>query len=313
MTALSRLKSFILILLVIGAFYGPFVSAEAQNQCQKLSLSGVATECHLRFFSPALKGSSTLVKAWVPHSVNSETPVILFFHGRGYAHDATSHTPTMIEAAGLKEWMNSESYQKNLTHRKDGTGKGNDYWIGAEGRDWESFITQDLKPSIEKSFGLRKKQWLAAGISMGAHGAMKMALDHPAEFKAFASISPVFRSSIQEINGPDKEVFFQTGNLSDLSVGARLLTHQQPWSSLQKIPHWVDIHQNDFALGDDFQDSRKVWEKLLITAPQNPLSHVEIVTDDLKAPGHSMVYWQKRLPKALDWLIQIETLQQQSH
>lgn len=289
-----------------------FLEPLAFADCQKLSLSSEVNQvqqCHYRLPSKALKGEA-LIKAWVPEGLHAQSPVILFFHGRGYAHGPDSGQKSMIEAMGLIGWLNSEAFQKNpalvlspqdLFVREDGTPKGNDYWIGAEGRDWESFIVDELMPSVRGQFGLRGP-WLAAGISMGAHGAMKMALDFPNEFKAFASLSPVFRSSAAEIKGSDQSVFYQTGNLADTSMGARLLETRSVWHRLRGMPHWIEIHERDFALGEGFEDSQQVWRELL-KEPSNLSRRVLISTKNIKASGHSAEYWSLRLPEILTWLV----------
>lgn len=260
------------------------------------------------------------VRAWVPENRTQQTPVVLFLHGRGYAVVEGSTDLTMIEAAGLEEWLNSESYQSNpviviapqdTTTQNDGDGKGNDYWLGADGRNWENFFIEELKPAVRSRFALANEAWFTLGISMGAHGAMKLALDYPTEFSAFVSLSPIFRSSEAEL-GNDRDVFWPENTadraealrtLAERNIGARLLQNAQQGNQLQNVPHWVDIHAEDFGLNPtNFPSARQVWTTLHNRS--TPTSgHVEIVHDNSNGTGHSMTYWQSRLPLALDWLV----------
>lgn len=281
--------------------------------CRNLSVpmqEGVAQQCHHVVSSDAL-GGEVYIKAWVPLKIQPQTPVILFFHGRGYSHGPESNQKSMIEAVGLYDWIQSESYRANpaiilspqdLFVREDGTSKGNDYWLGADGRDWERFVVHELIPGVREQFKV-SGPWLAAGISMGAHGAMKMALDFPNEFKAFASLSPVFRSSQAEIKGSDQNVFYKTGSLTDTSMGARFLETKSIWQSLRSMPHWIEIHESDFALGPGFEDSRKVWSELLKEPSDDGRHRVLINTESIKMSGHSAEYWSLRLPEILTWLV----------
>lgn len=284
------------------------------SECRKLHEHSLVQECHLLVPSKALQDGRVYVKAWIPDHVHAQTRIILFLHGRGYAHSKDSAVPTMIEAAGLEEGFDSEAYMRNpaiiLSPQdlfiQDGNRVGNDYWLGADGRDWEKFFTEELKPFIEKKWKLEASPWLTLGISMGAHGAMKLALDYPSHFEAFAAISPVFRSSSREIEEFDEDVFYAEKELSRRSLGARLLSDARVWHQLRRTPHWIDIHQSDFALGHGFPDSTRIWPALLRLSKETVHSHVEVVGDDLQAAGHSMTYWRMRLPLVLDWLLTYE-------
>lgn len=298
------------LILFLSTFF-VISTAWADSDCHKLSVPSLEVkECQLQIKSAYLN-SLVYVKAWYPNEVNPDTPVILFLHGRGYSLPKDSTQPTMIEAAGLEQWIRSEAFKKNpalvlspqdLFIREDGTGKGNDYWIGAEGRNWEGFIINELKPLItnELSFSPQKK-WLAAGISMGAHGSMKMALDYPEHFKAFVSLSPVFRSTGEELENIDKPVFFQYGDLQKTSLGARFIHNTQTFNQLDNTPHWIEIHNKDFALGDKFKASQTIWEHIENNPTTNAVAPINAVP--LDNPGHSMDFWRLRLPEALTWLI----------
>lgn len=287
--------------------------ARVDLDCHTDQIINSVNECKMFISSVALENQTVYLKSWVPAEVHAETPVILFLHGRGYAKTPTSLEPTMIESAGLRDWMASEAYKRNpaivispqdLFTREDGTGIGNDYWLGTQDRNWEKFVVSELKPMVEDEFKLADDKWLAAGISMGAHGAMKMSMDYPQDFAAFVSLSPVFRSSEHEISGPDKEVFYRFDSLEKASIGARLLSDENSWQKLSQTPHWIEIHEKDFALGDDFTDSQMIWKKLsspriLTFGAVNPINK-----NHYTQPGHSMEYWKSRMPVALDWLVQ---------
>lgn len=303
-------KSIIYSLIFIGGSISP---VWADINCHSVNNVNTVKECAILLPSQELKHRAVYVKAWVPQRVKPETPVIIFFHGRGYARAPESKAPTMIEDAGLIRWITSETYQKkpaiivspqDLFVRADGTAKGNDYWIGAEGRNWEGFVVNELKPYVENQLHLESNKWLAAGISMGAHGAMKMSLDYPEAFKAFASISPVFRSSQNEIPPSDAPVFYKYKTLKQVSVGARLLEDEEAWQRLLTIPHWIEIHEKDFALGENFKESKQIWNRFVSSRDlKSKSSTYSINKGSFQIPGHSMDYWKSSLPRAFDWLL----------
>lgn len=310
------MKSFVIKTLICVPLLHLTITSKVLGNinCHSEKNYDTVNECSIILPSNALHFDSVYIKSWIPKEIKPSTPTIIFFHGRGYATAPNSTAPTMIEAAGLNDWMQTEEFKSNpaiilspqdLFVRQDGTGVGNDYWIGADGRNWEDFVVKELKPYVESELMLEDKPWLTAGISMGAHAAMKMSLDHPEEFKGFVSLSPVFRSSNEEIHGADRDVFFQFEDLATTSIGARLLNDEKTWQTLNRVPHWIEIHEKDFALGNGFTDSKRIWDQLSNTSWHqsnlvNPINH-----DLFKEPGHSMEFWKSRIPEALSWLLSL--------
>lgn len=74
----------------------------------------------------------------------------------------------------------------------------NGYWMNDArgGARWGDFITHDLIAHIDRTYRTRPEpaQRAIGGISMGGHGAIQLALNHPGLFAAVGGHSAVFRS-----------------------------------------------------------------------------------------------------------------------
>ncbi len=306
-------------------------------QCQKLeeSFASAIEVASEKWFIPSLHlgrpedKALIYAKAWMPSRIKPDTPVILFLHGNGYAISPDQPDGLMIEVAGLGGWFGSAAYQKNPAIVisiqdlfKDSEGRtATDYWLGRGSRSWEKFIAQELREFVMHKFPeLENAPWLVAGISMGAHGAMKLAIDYPQLFSAFVSLSPIFRSTESEVPAMFKDSFLGLSSerqdlpfsLNVTSVGARILND---FSGVEKrlalVSFWIETHVKDFGLSRErFPTSATVWARLF-GAANNPQicadesdCHVAQSNISIQSnPGHSMAYWRQRLPDALTWLL----------
>lgn len=274
--------------------------------------------CDLNIKSQALTNSTVYVRAWKPKNVTANTPVIMFLHGRGYFVSSDQpNRQTMIEAMGLDTFLLSEAYQKNPAlvmapqdsfEQSDGNQGGNDYWLGADGRDWLTFLCDEVTEYVRETWGVSDKNWASAGISMGAHGSMMLATDYPHIYKSFVSLSPVFRSSEEEVPKGDHDVFYRVNaknsdKLNDLynrSKGARVLNNQNFTTHLLSRPHLIEIHESDFAL--NLPKASEVWDKLQNSTGFFP-GKVQILSTPRESKGHDDKFWKDRLGQSLIWLL----------
>lgn len=272
-------------------------------------------ECEMLINARSMQTGPVYVKVWRPAQLKIQTQVLVFLHGRASSvRPGEKKRISMIEGLGLKEWMKSAAYKANPTiilapqdtfKQRDGGQAGSDYWEKVDGRDWQTFLKTDLREYILSRWKILNQPWLIAGVSMGAHGAIKMAIEAPQQYAAFAALSPVFRSIPKEIPAGDRDVFYGSQgqqNLIDTSIGTQILDETGVMREIENTPHWIEIHQNDFALkAKEFPAAPIVWQKLLDLPKGNGL--IEINTDPSVNVGHSVEYWHKRLPQIFDWLL----------
>jgi S-formylglutathione hydrolase FrmB len=266
-----------------------------RDECRKTATVAV---CDLKVPSANPAMNIVPVRAWIPHILTSETDVIVFLHGRGYAK-AAGEGPTMLEALDFERYVLMDRYKErpfimlapqDIFVQSDSNERGQDYWIGADGRDWSHFLGVELPEYLRKRLGLHDQLWKIMGISMGAHGAMRVALEHGSTYDAFAALSPVFRATYSEIPANDRDVFMRNGKIAK-NLGADLLHSRIAFETLP--PHQIMIHHEDFAL--QLPSANTVWRKLETNA------NAEITTESSPG-GHSADYWRLKLPLMLQFL-----------
>jgi pimeloyl-ACP methyl ester carboxylesterase len=309
------LKSLICLISLLSLY--PCVSQALEaRECRNLPLGDKfsVTECKLLIPSPKGLKAEIYVKAWIPADYTATTPVIVFLHGRGYTRGVDDPSPTMLEDMGLKDFLLRPEYrtqpqiilapQDNFI-QSDTRDAGQDYWVGADGRDWEKFLGEEMRTEVNAYLHLTPRKWKSVGVSMGAHGAMKLAYDHPDEYKAFASISPVFRSTLSEIGEGDYDVFVTPNGEIVNNMGSLFLQAANERTKISLPPHMIEVHRNDFFFNpESFPSLPQVWN-YLETRENPPGSKVQISDLAGVAPGqgHGMGYWRDALPRALVWLI----------
>lgn len=168
---------------------------------------------------------------------------------------------------------------------------GNNYWMNAalKNEKWGDVVTQEIIAQIEKNNFIINNQSgrILAGISMGGHGAIQNALNHPGIYAAVAAHSPVFRT--QEEASKDFAQQFGTGD--DFQ-------NRDPFSLILfkgkslNIPIWIDTGGKDFALNNTRNFANLVKQR-------NYKADLHIGEDIIGS--HVNAYWQYHLPEYLDW------------
>jgi pimeloyl-ACP methyl ester carboxylesterase len=291
---------------------------EAEN-CHELTQTGTMAinRCDLLVDSPAGLKAKVYVKAWIPTELQPDTPVIVFLHGRGYARAYGDPSSTMLEDMGLEQILASSEYARrphlilapqDMFVQSDTGSVGEDYWLGADGRDWEKFLAVELVRDVRDHFGLATGSWKIVGASMGAHGALKTSMDYPTVYPVFAALSPIFRSTLAEIPESDRDTLAVPQILKDQEEylprnAGNLFLRAATHGVLLHLPrHYIETDQADFGLDPkNFPNAAKDWEYLKTEASRSG-STVFIWTAPGSGSGHSMTYWRVSLVRAMSWL-----------
>lgn len=217
--------------------------------------------------------------------------VVYFLHGRG-------NDLKMLESFGaipaLANLQRQVGQIKFIIVAPSGDAS---YWLNAaeepNGRQrWSDAIAIDLVDDVERRFGFVKKHPKArviAGISMGGHGALQIAMNHPGVFSAVAAHSPVLRS------------YEDTRELGSLFGDEQQYRQRDPYSLLMEKKAnnvafaddvWLDVGALDWAFDRTWQFAQLLKEVI-------PPKHLTM--DGSRPAGHEMQYWQDRLPEYLNW------------
>ncbi len=260
--------------------------------------------CDYDVESVSLNGSSTPLFFYQSDDLDrsEEVHYVLFLHGRGYSRDSGA-SGSMLDDLGLKRVFQEVGDQvifvapQDRFFHEDSRSVGQDYWLGIDGRDWQSFLANELVNLVEEnaiSQGIQKSSFNSVvGISMGAHGAFMLGQNHPERFEHVGVISPVFRPIPEEMPMSDRDVFLKDDKFVDESrnMGAAILNGNFKFQSKTV----VTISYEDFALDEEkFPVALKVWDRLLES--QSPMSDIEISN---QKGGHSMSFWRESIGKVL--------------
>lgn len=261
--------------------------------------------CDVEVVARNLNGSKVPLFFYHSDNLNKNEQVhyVLFLHGRGYSRDMGAHD-SMLDHLGLKHVFQEVGEQiifvapQDRYFHEDSQNKGQDYWLGIEGRDWQKFFTQELQTHI---VGDAKKRGLTnfslrtvMGISMGAHGALMLGKNAPDLFHHIGVISPVFRAVKEEMPATDYDVFLTHNEVdAQRNMGAAIL--KGDYSPVVKTV--MTISFEDFAIDEEkFPVAIDVWDQLLEKQKTQKMLDVEI--SSLKG-GHSMSFWRETVSKVL--------------
>ncbi len=258
-----------------------------------------------------MNGDTVAVKVFVPRQFTNQ--VFLFLHGKGDTRGLQSPEPTMLEHMGGLDWILQRQQQglkapiivapqDNFVHVIDGENRaGRDYWIGAGGRNWGAFFRNDLVPYVNSAWGSARKPliWKTSGISMGAHGALRLGWLDPQLYTAIASISPILRSTESQMQAVAS---FQ--DRQENSIGFELV-HAQADNDCSLVPetsHFIRIHANDFGYRS-FTENPVLFD-FLEQCSRSPDAQIAIDQFPIESSdGHSAEYWRQVLPETFDWLL----------
>jgi predicted esterase len=251
--------------------------------------------------------SSKVLKAENEDIKPSDLEYILFLHGRGYARNMGAED-SMLEHLNIKKILNDPQYEnlifvapQDVILQSDSRSIGQDYWIGAGGRDWISFLSDELPSVLQNAateLDIQAKLSTVMGISMGAHGALMLGQSNPELYKNVIALSPIFRSTPEEISDSDRDVFLKAGEpmLEEYNFGTKLLNQRARLSE----HFFIEISRTDFGLdAENFPTGASSWSSLKDLMEENDhTNHIEISDDDR---GHSHHYWKDVMLRSLNW------------
>jgi|GEM_PF-2670555 len=235
--------------------------------------------------------------------LQKSSQIILFLHGRGYSRELGGKD-SMLEHLGLTKLLQKNPQliflaPQDIFIHPDSNSKGQDYWLGRDGRNWPQFLGKDLPvqfKKIKKMLSINGELNSVLGISMGAHGALLLGERFPERYKSVIALSPVFRSIPSEIPQTDNDVFLESslGELEDINIGSKLIKNQ--FFLYQRT--FVEISKNDFGLDEEkFPMTKVAWNNLLSQGSKQ--ASISISEDE---SGHSAKYWKEAIPRAIKYI-----------
>lgn len=170
---------------------------------------------------------------------------------------------------------------------------------------YEDFFIKEFIPYLDSTYRTRNaKEFRAvAGLSMGGHGSLIMAMKHPELFAAAAPLSAGIFTEDELFNMPDENWNHVFGPPfgKDLKGKERLTAHlQQNWilkivenaktDDLKKLRYYIDCGDDDFLIKGNMALHSALIDK--------KVPHEFRVRDG----GHDWTYWRTALPEVLKFV-----------
>lgn len=269
--------------------------AQAQNGMIKESLrlksAILGTEVEYSIYLPAGYDQS-----------NRRYPVLYLLHG--YTDDETGWTQFGEAQHIADQTIASGDAPAMLIVMPDA---GVSWYVNsADGKvRYEDFFVQELIPHIDASFRTRSAREFraVAGLSMGGHGSLIMAMKHPDLFVAAAPLSAGIFTEQELTTMPDEnwDRVFGPPYGAGLKGPERLTTHlAQNWilkiventsaEALKRVRYYIDCGDGDFLIKGNM-----ALHALLI---DKGVPHEFRVRDG----EHNWPYWRSALPEVLKFV-----------
>lgn len=170
---------------------------------------------------------------------------------------------------------------------------------------YEDFFIKELIPYVDATYRTRSaKEFRAvAGLSMGGHGSLIMAMKHPDMFAAAAPLSAGVLTESEIVDMPDENWnrVFGPPYGKDLKGKERLSAHlQQNWilkivenataDDLKKVRYYIDCGDKDFLIKGNMALHAALIDK--------KVPHEFRVRDG----EHDWTYWRTALPEVLKFV-----------
>ena len=180
---------------------------------------------------------------WLPpgYTTSRRYPVVYLLHGAGDG-----------KAPGRAEWMNLGL--REALDRATAAGELppalfvlpeglQGYWVdhAGGGPRWAAYVVQDVVPHVDQTWATdaRPERRAVGGLSMGGHGALHLALNHPDVFRIAGAHSPSLRS--HEESPP----FFGDGAWFARFDPQTLAALHAPGGPTGRLTVWLDTGESD--------------------------------------------------------------------
>lgn len=233
-----------------------------------------------RTFFSAILGREMYYYVYLPQGYDSDPsaryPVAYMLHGIGgnadewLAYGAREAADSLMNSGAIRPFIIA------LPHGEQG------YWVDQiGGLQWAAYVADDVVPAIDRQYRTLadRADRAIGGLSMGAHGALQIALNRADTFGIVGAHSPSFRprAEVPAYFGDDDEFALRdpTQIVAARPEIARTLTI------------WLD-----YGLLDGFRTGQLAFEQALIA---NGIAHQRHEWDG----DHSHLYWSAHLPAYL--------------
>ncbi|HEY8599074.1 MAG TPA: alpha/beta hydrolase-fold protein [Thermomicrobiales bacterium] len=234
-----------------------------------------------RFFASATLGRPVHYYVYLPAGYDDDPavryPTLYLLHGIGGNADEWLGYGVREAADSLMGNGAIHPFIIALPHGEQG------YWVDqvAGGPQWATYVADDVVPDIDQHYRTlpERDDRAIGGLSMGAHGALQIALNHPDTFGIVGAHSPSFR--------PRAEVPTYFGDDADFAQrDPTQLVADRP-EIARTLTIWLD-----FGFQDGFRAGQLLFEQALV---DNDIPH-----EFHEGPGdHSNIYWTAHLGEYL--------------
>ncbi len=232
---------------------------------------------------------------------NRKYPVLYLLHG--YSDDEMGWTQFGEVKSIADKQMQAQEMTAMIIAMPDA---GVSWYINsADGKvKWEDFFINEFIPHIESAFRCRteKRYRGVAGLSMGGHGTLIMALKHPDLFSVAAPLSAGIITKEAIINMPDENWNKTFGPSYGINKGeGRINEHlNRNWvlqlvidastEDLTKVKYYIDCGDKDFLIKGNME-----LHSLLI---DKKVPHEFRVREGV----HNWDYWRSALPEVFKFV-----------
>ncbi|HET6997849.1 MAG TPA: alpha/beta hydrolase-fold protein [Solirubrobacterales bacterium] len=173
-----RVAAGVLVLFLGVIAYVAFLAPESeQEQAEQRGF----TVTHLEIDSKAV-GEELGVNVIVPPRAGArgERSLLLYLHGRG-GYEGTFNDAVLRGLPRLHGRGPVVAFPAGGDHG---------YWHNRAEGDWETYVMDEVVPTVVRRFGVDPERLAIGGISMGGFGAYSIALNNPGRFCAVGGHSP---------------------------------------------------------------------------------------------------------------------------
>lgn len=273
-------------------------------------ISAVTTNAQVGIIKESLKLKSAILGKEVEYSLylppdydqsNRRYPVLYLLHG--YTDDETGWTQFgEVKAIADKQLQNMEMTSMIIAMPDGGVSW---YINSADGKvKYEDFFIKEFIPHIDASLRTRaeKRYRGIAGLSMGGHGTMIMAVKYPNLFAVAAPLSASIFTRDELVNMPDESWDNVFGppygkNKGETRVTDHLkknwilsLVNDAQADDLKKVKYYIDCGDKDFLIKGNME-----LHSILI---DKKVPHEFRVREGI----HNWDYWRTALPEVFNFV-----------